>query len=94
VRLQNSIRILFALTVLVCLVALLLFPGATTAVVVRSHATGKQSVRFISVLTILAMAVVCRGLMRVPSVAVNNSRQVYALSFGTDLLDKTCVRLC
>jgi hypothetical protein len=84
-----------ALTVLACLVALLLFPGATTAVVVRSHATGKQSVRVISVLTILAFAAaVCRGLLRIPSVSLSNFRQIYAHGFGPDLLDQTCVCLC
>lgn len=92
---RNSIRILFALTVLACLTALLLFPGATTAVVVQSHATGKQSVRLISLLTILALAAaVCRGLMRIPSTTLSNFRQVYTHGFGPDLLDKTCVCLC
>jgi hypothetical protein len=92
---RNSIRILLTLTVLACLMALLLFPGATTAVVVRSHATGKQSVRFISVLTILAFAAaVCRGLLRIPAITLSNLRQLYVHGFGPNLLDKTCVCLC
>jgi hypothetical protein len=83
------------LTVLACLTALLLFPGATTAVVVQSHASGKQSVRIISVLTILALAAaVCSGLMRFPSITFGSFRQVYVHGFGLNLLDKTCVRLC
>lgn len=92
---RDAVRIVFALTVLVCLLALLLFPGATTAVVVRSHSTGKQSVRLISVLTILAFAMaVCRGLLRSPYASLHSFRQVCAHGFGPDLLDKTCVRLC
>ena len=92
---RNSVRILLTLAVLACLVVLLLFPGATTAVVVRSHATGKQSVRLISVLTILAFAAaVSSGLLRIPMIALSNLRQVYTHGFGFDLLDKTCVHLC
>jgi hypothetical protein len=92
---RNSIRVLFAITVLACLAALLLMPGATTAVVVRSHPSGKQSVRFISFLSILAMAAaVCQGFVRIPSLSLHNLRSVMTHGFGPDLLDKTCVRLC
>lgn len=91
----NPIRILFAVTVLACLLALVLMPGATTEMVAQSHASGKQSVRFISLLSLLVMAaVICRELMRVPTITFHGFRQVYAHGFGPDLLDKTCVRLC
>jgi hypothetical protein len=92
---RNQVRILFALTVLICLLALLLMPGATTTMVVQSHSSGKQTIRFISLLSLLAMAAaVCRGIMRVPAITFGSFRQVYAHGFGPDLLDKTCVRLC
>jgi hypothetical protein len=91
----NPIRVLFAVTVLACLLALLLLPGATTAMVVQSHASGKQSVRFISVLSLMLMAAaICRGVMRVPFVTFHSFRQVYSHGFGPALLDKTCARLC
>jgi hypothetical protein len=92
---RNPIRVLFAVTVLACLLALLLMPGDTTAMVVQSHASGKQSVRIISLLSLLVLAaVICREMMRVPTITFHGFRQVYAHGFGPDLLDKTCVRLC
>lgn len=90
----NQIRVVLALAVLVCLLALLLMPGAITAMVVQSN-SGKQSVRYISLLSLLAMAaVICREMMRVPTITFHGFRQVYAHGFGPELLDKTCARLC
>ena len=86
---------MFAMLVLACLLALLLMPGATTAMVIQSHASGKQSIRFISLLSLLVMAaVICRELMRVPTMTFHGFRQIYAHGFGPDLLDRTCVLLC
>ena len=91
----NQIRVMLAMTVLACLLALLLLPGATTAMVVQSHASGKQSIRFFSVFSLLVLAAaICRGIMRIPSVTFHSFRQVYSHGFGPDLLDKTCARLC
>jgi hypothetical protein len=91
---RNPIRVLFAVTVLACLLALLLMPGDTTASVVQSHASGKQLVRLISLLSLLVLAAaICRE-MRVHTIVFHGFRQVYAHGFGPDLLDKTCVRLC
>ncbi len=92
---KNSIRALCVFAVVICLMALLLMPGATTAVVVRSHATGKQSVRVISVLTLLAFAAaVSNGLLRLSSQWLHGLRQVSTHGYGPCLLDKTCARLC
>ncbi len=92
---SGPIRVLFAFTVLACLLALLIMPGETTTMVVQSHSSGKQSVRVISLLSLLVLAAtVCRELMRVPAMTFHSFRQVYAHGFGPDLLDKTCVRLC
>ena len=92
---RHSIRVVLAITVLVCLTALLLMPGATTAVVVRTHPSGKQSIRFISFLSILALAAaVCQGFVRSSSVLLHDLRFIQTHGFGPDLLDKTCVRLC
>ena len=86
---------MFAMLVLACLLALLLMPGATTAMVIQSHASGKQSIRFISLLSLLVMAAaICRGIMRIPAITFHSFRQVYSHGFGPDLLDKTCARLC
>lgn len=91
----NPIRVMFAVAVLSCLLALLLMPGATTAMVVQSHASGKQSIRFFSVFSLLVLAAaICRGIMRVPSITFHSFRQVYSHGFGPALLDKTCARLC
>jgi hypothetical protein len=92
---RHSIRVFLAITILVCLAALLLMPGATTAVVVRTHPSGKQSIRFFSFLSILALAAaVCQGFMRAPSASLHDPRFVESHAFGPDLLEKTCVRLC
>jgi hypothetical protein len=92
---RNSIRVLLAIAVMACLAALLLMPGATTAVVVRSHSSGKQSLRFISVLSILAMAAaVCQGFVTIRAMSLQSLRSMATHGFGPDLLDKTCVRLC
>jgi hypothetical protein len=92
---RHSIHVFLAITILACLAALLLMPGATTAVVVRTHPSGKQSIRFISFLSILALAAaVCQGFVRLSSALLHDPRFVEAHGFGPDLLDKTCVRLC
>ena len=85
---------LFALAVLVCLLALLLMPGATTAAVVQSHSNGKQLARAFSLLTMIILAAGCVGALRIPTGAHHRFRQVYLHGFGPDLLDITCARLC
>jgi hypothetical protein len=93
VGISNPIRILFAVTILSCLLALLLMPGATTAVVERTHPSGKQFVRIASLLSMIVLAVgFYRGLHT--GILGSSFRLVYAHGFGSDLLDKTCVRLC
>ncbi len=95
VKTPSPFRTLLALTLLSCLVALLMMPGATSMVFVRSHSTGKQIVRVISVLTLVALAAaVCQGFLHSHDAAFHASRQVYLHGFGPDLIDKTCVRLC
>ena len=90
---SNPVRILFAVTILSCLLALLLMPGATTAVVERTHPSGKQFVRIVSLLSMIVLAVgFARGLST--SILGASFRLVSAHGFGPDLLDKTCARLC
>ncbi len=95
VNTRSTIRIVFAVAVLSCLVAMVLMPGATTAVVVPSHTHGKQTVRIISVLSILALAAAAyQGMVRNPASPIGSFRQVCRYAFGTDLLDQICTRLC
>jgi hypothetical protein len=92
---RHSIRVLLAITVLACLAALLLMPGATTAVMVRTHPSGKQSVRFFSLLSVLVLAAaVCQGLVSDQRLSLHGFRSIQTHPFGLDLLDKTCARLC
>lgn len=95
VKLTNSIRVLFALTIVACLLSLLLMPGPTSAVVVQTPGQGKQVIRVVSVLALMMMAVaINRGLFRSTLALFHSFRVVFAHGFGPDLLDKTCARLC
>jgi hypothetical protein len=86
--------VLFALVILGCLLALLLMPGATTAVVVRTHASGKQYVRAFSVLTMIILAAGYSGLLHSPSSTNLMFRRAYLHRIGPDVVDITCARLC
>jgi hypothetical protein len=95
VKVNAPIRIVFAVVVLSCMVALLLMPGATTAVISHSHASGKRLVRVVSVVSLMALAATeYRGILHTPNTLFHTSRQVYAPGSGHDLIDVTCARLC
>ncbi|MGZ3437799.1 MAG: hypothetical protein ACXU9O_16125 [Gemmatimonadaceae bacterium] len=91
---RAPVRIAWAISLLICLVALLLVPGMT-ALMVRSHATGKQVVRLVSahfVLT-LASASVYRWLLRAPLIRWR-SLLLVVHGLGGDLLEQTCILRC
>jgi hypothetical protein len=94
VRIAKPVRAIVALLIVSSVVAMLLVPGATTAVLVQTGG-GKQVVRVISlgVLALLALAIY-RGVFDLASVHASPFRQVSVHGFGPDLLDKTCARLC
>jgi hypothetical protein len=95
VRMKNPIRVLFASLILLCLLALVLTPNAVTAVVVQSHASGKQFVRVLSLLSIIVLAAgAVQGMLHIPGSPHGLFREVFLHGFGPDLLDKTCARLC
>ena len=91
---RAPVRMAWAISLLICLVAMLLVPGMT-ALMVPSHATGKRVVRLVSahLLLTLASASVYRWLLRVPSVSWASLWQVLQGS-GPDLLEQTCVLRC
>jgi hypothetical protein len=83
----------WAISLLICLVAMLLVPGMT-ALMVRSHTTGKQVVRLVNAhfLLTLASASVYRWMLT-PSAQWAGLRQVVHGSVS-DLLGQTCVMRC
>ena len=93
-RMRTPIRMAWAISLLVCLVALLLVPGMTT-LMVRSHTTGKQIVRLVGAqfLLVLATASVYRFMLRPPSLRWASLWQVVH-GPGGDLLEQTCVLRC
>jgi hypothetical protein len=90
---RAPIRVVWAISLLVCLLALLLVPGLTT-VVVRSHATGKQMVRLVNVHVLLALASGAnyRSLLRPPTVGWSALSQL--LQGSRSNLLETCVLRC
>jgi ABC-type Fe3+ transport system permease subunit len=92
---SNPTRVIATIALLVCLVVLLLMPGAITAMVVRSHSSGKQIIRVLSLLTLVMMAaVICCGLLHLNARYFSRYRQVFLHGYGPNLLDLTCARLC
>jgi hypothetical protein len=93
-KMRTSFRIAWAVSLLVCLLAMLLMPSVMT-VVMRSNATGKQMVRLVSVQMLLALAsaAIYRSLLRPPAVASSALWQVVHGS-RADLLEMTCVLRC
>ncbi|HVZ18953.1 MAG TPA: hypothetical protein VG897_17685 [Terriglobales bacterium] len=91
---RTPFRIAWAISLLICLVALLVVPGMTT-LIVRSHTSGKQVVRLLGaqmVLT-LALALAYRWILRPPSARWSSLPQgIHGL--GWDLLEQTCVLRC
>jgi len=94
-RMRSRVRVAWAISLLVCLLAILLMPGMTTVLVVRSHATGKHMVRLVnahSQMTLSASSVY-RNVLRPPAVVSSSSRQVVH-GPGPAMLEKTCVLRC
>jgi len=91
---RAPVRVAWAISLLVCMVAILLMPGMAS-LVVRTHATGKHMVRLVGahLQMTLASASEYRWLLRAPSVRWSSLRQVIH-GFGPDLLDQTCVLRC
>ena len=72
-----------------------MLPGATTMVLVNTQPGGKQMVRVVSAVALVALAATAYlGLLHAPDSSFHISRQVYLHGFGPELIDKTCVRLC
>ena len=92
-KMRTSFRIAWAVSLLVCLLAMLLMPSVMS-VIIRSNATGKQMVRLVSVQMLLALAsaAIYRGLLRPPAVASSAQWQVVHGSRAD--LEMTCVLRC
>jgi len=90
-RMRTPARVAWAISLLLCLVAILLMPGATT--VVRTH--GKHTVRLVTVHSLLMMAsvLVYRDMLRPPRIDWIARRQASNGS-GSNLLHETCVLRC
>jgi hypothetical protein len=91
-RMRTPTRVVWAISLLFCVVAILLIPGSTS-IVVRSH--GKQLVRVVSSLSLLTLAsvVVYRDLLRPPAAHWLARWQAFRGS-GPNLLHETCVLRC
>ena len=90
-RMRTPARVAWAISLLFCLVAILLMPGATT--VVRTH--GKHTVRLITAhsLLIMASALVDSELLRPPVVDWASRWQALSGS-ASQLLLESCVLRC
>ena len=88
---RTSARVVWALSLLLCLVAILLLPGSAT--VVRTH--GKHTVRVISLHSLLTLAsvVIYRDLLRPPDIQWAAGWQAIRGN-GSQLLHGTCVLRC
>lgn len=91
-RMRTPARVVWAISLLFCLVAILLLPGMATHVV-RNH--GKHSVRLVTTHSLLTMAsvLVYRELLR-PPVVHWAARWQEMSGTGSQLLHETCVLRC
>ncbi|HWR13340.1 MAG TPA: hypothetical protein VN577_00820 [Terriglobales bacterium] len=94
-RLRDTIRLVLAVTALICVLALLLMPSTISAMNVPATSHGKQLVRVVSLLTMVVLiAHMCCGVLRCSGSLFGRSWQVHPHGYGPNLLEVTCARLC
>lgn len=92
-RMRTPFRVVWAVSLLLCLVAVLLMPGMTT-MVVRSHTSGKHLVRMAGGYPLVALAAsIYGGLLPLPQIGASLANRM-AHGAGPHPLDITGALRC